>query len=174
MRRLSGIACLGAASVIAFDAAGCDLRVMVSDVICQSLVIVGCFISIVVYCRTSDDTIPSQHIRDLLVGVAFCSTVAWLDLLASETVAVLETVGAAVGLSSAVLGVTALAWGNCIGDFGGRHGRGTSGQSPDGRRVGLQQRPSSARPWPSACPWLCIRTRKGLLAVDLTGQAILS
>ena len=117
MRRLSGIACLGAASVIAFDAAGCDLRVMVSDVICQSLVIVGCFISIMVYCRTSDDTIPSQGIRDLLVGVAFCSTVAWLDLLASETVAVLETVGAAVGLSSAVLGVTALAWGNCIGDL---------------------------------------------------------
>ena len=52
------------------------------------------FICVLVYCRTSDDTIPSQSIRDLLVGVAFCSTVAWLDLLASETVAVLETVGA--------------------------------------------------------------------------------
>ena len=42
---------------------------------------------------------------------------AWLDLLASETVAVLESLGAAAGLSSAVLGVTALAWGNCIGDL---------------------------------------------------------
>ncbi|KAK7242732.1 Wnt/PCP co-receptor [Aureococcus anophagefferens] len=55
--------------------------------------------------------------RTALVALGFLATVAWLDLLASETVAVLESLGAAAGLSSAVLGVTALAWGNCIGDL---------------------------------------------------------
>ena len=60
---------------------------------------------------------PHRHAQTALVALGFLATVAWLDLLASETVAVLESLGAAAGLSSAVLGVTALAWGNCIGDL---------------------------------------------------------
>ena len=173
MRRLSGIACLGAASVIAFDAAGCDLRVMVSDSVCQSLVIVGCFIGVLVYCRTSDDTIPSQNVRDVLVGVAFCSTVAWLDLLASETVAVLETVGAAVGLSSAVLGVTALAWGNCIGDLVADTVVARAG-NPQMAVASVFNSPVFSQAMALGVPVAVYTHSKGPLAVDLTGQAILS
>ena len=58
----------------------------------------------------------------LLVAMAFISTVAWLDLLGNECVAVLESIGTITGITEtsvghSILGVTVLAWANSIGDF---------------------------------------------------------
>jgi len=107
------------------------------------------------------------------VGVAFCSTVAWLDLLASETVAVLETVGAAVGLSSAVLGVTALAWGNCIGDLVADTVVARAG-NPQMAVASVFNSPVFSQAMALGVPVAVYTHSKGPLAVDLTGQAILS
>lgn len=81
------------------------------------LALIGAFFAGLVWIRTADDAPPKLIDRTFLVIVGFVAAIAWLDLLASETVAVFETLGAASGLSSAVLGSTLLAWGNCVGDF---------------------------------------------------------
>ncbi len=57
-----------------------------------------------------------------LVALAFVATVAWLDMLGNECVAVLESLGTITGLTDtptghSILGVTVLAWANSIGDF---------------------------------------------------------
>merc|ERR1719326_710900 len=53
----------------------------------------------------------------LLLLVALVSTIGWFNLLANECVAVLETFGIKLGISSSVLGITVLAWGNSVGDL---------------------------------------------------------
>jgi len=47
----------------------------------------------------------------------FFVTVVWMDMIASEILAVLFAFGVVFQLSDAILGLTILAWGNCIGDF---------------------------------------------------------
>merc|ERR1719401_3235248 len=48
---------------------------------------------------------------------AFASVVGWFNLLANECVAVLELFGINLGISSQILGITVLAWGNSVGDL---------------------------------------------------------
>ena len=69
---------------------------------------------------SNDDRLPSFNWA--LVAIAFVSTIAWLDLLGNECVAVLESIGVITGLTStpqghSILGVTLLSWANSIGDF---------------------------------------------------------
>ena len=69
---------------------------------------------------SNDDTLPKWN--PILVALAFVSTVAWLDLLGNECVAVLESIGTITGLTTtpqghSILGVTVLSWANSIGDF---------------------------------------------------------
>lgn len=173
VRRLSATSCLGAAAVIAFDAAGCDVRAMVTTATTQVFIVGGFLLGLITYCRTSDKELPPQSVRDVLVCVAFCSTVAWLDLLASETVAVLETVGAAMGLSSAVLGVTALAWGNCIGDLVADTVVARAG-NPQMAVASVFNSPVFSQAMALGVPVAVYTRTKGPLAVDLTGQVILS
>lgn len=62
---------------------------------------------------------PEQRPRwhGLLLLLAFLCCIAWFNLLANECVAVLETFGIKFGISSSVLGITVLAWGNSVGDL---------------------------------------------------------
>lgn len=46
---------------------------------------------------------------------AFLVVVVWIDLIASEIMAVLFTFGVVFQLSDAILGLTILAWGNSVG-----------------------------------------------------------
>lgn len=64
---------------------------------------------------STPDRRPRWH--GLLLLLAFLCTVAWFNLLANECVAVLETFGLTYGISSSVLGITVLAWGNSVGDL---------------------------------------------------------
>ncbi|KAJ1460789.1 Sodium/calcium exchanger protein-domain-containing protein [Pelagophyceae sp. CCMP2097] len=114
-RYLAASSMVGAAGVVAFDF-GEPFAVVQGINVGAAALVCGFALGGAVLLSTTPDSPPSLHARTALVSVGFLATVAWLNLLASETVAVLEAIGAAAGLSSAVLGVTALAWGNCIGD----------------------------------------------------------
>jgi len=75
---------------------------------------------VVIFFTTNNDRVPDYHW--LLVVLAFVSTVAWLDLIGNECVAVLEALGTITGLSNSseghsIMGITFLAWANSIGDF---------------------------------------------------------
>jgi Ca2+/Na+ antiporter len=52
-----------------------------------------------------------------LIGLAFMSSVGWLNAIAGEAVAASLVIAGASGLSSSVVGLTLLAWGNSIGDY---------------------------------------------------------
>ncbi|CAJ1426405.1 unnamed protein product [Effrenium voratum] len=58
---------------------------------------------------------PRWHLVLLLWAMA--SAVSWFNFLANECVAVLEAFGLNLGISSSVLGITVLAWGNSVGDL---------------------------------------------------------
>jgi sodium/potassium/calcium exchanger 6 len=82
---------------------------------------IGAFVvGVVLYLTSTNDALPRWN--GFLVFMAFVATVAWLDLLGNECVAVLESVGTITGITESsvghsILGVTVLAWANSIGDF---------------------------------------------------------
>ena len=53
----------------------------------------------------------------LLVVVGFVTVIAWLDLVANEVVAVIQTLGFLLGISTSILGLTVVAIGNSVGDL---------------------------------------------------------
>ena len=75
---------------------------------------------IVMFLTSNNHQLPRWN--GVLVFLAFVATVAWLDLLGNECVAVLESIGTITGITEtsvghSILGVTVLAWANSIGDF---------------------------------------------------------
>ncbi|CAK0856210.1 unnamed protein product [Prorocentrum cordatum] len=64
---------------------------------------------------SSPDRPPRWHV--LLLLLALVSAVSWFNLLANECVALLELFGTTLGISSTILGITVLAWGNSVGDL---------------------------------------------------------
>jgi hypothetical protein len=56
--------------------------------------------------------LPLPRIYPALTVFAFCSSVVWMDLIANEAVALMEAFGVALGVSTAILGLTVLAVGN--------------------------------------------------------------
>ena len=53
----------------------------------------------------------------LLVGCGFVQTIAWLNLLAQEMIALIEAAGILLGISTSILGLTVIAFGNSVGDL---------------------------------------------------------
>eukprot|EP00164_Ancoracysta_twista_P007801 GFYU01011147.1.p1 GENE.GFYU01011147.1~~GFYU01011147.1.p1 ORF type:complete len:592 (+),score=30.65 GFYU01011147.1:38-1813(+) len=79
------------------------------------LLLASAVVSVAIYLTTNDQTPPKYHLVLTLIG--FATTVAWLDMIANECVAVLESLGIMFNISTSILGLTVLAIGNSVGDF---------------------------------------------------------
>jgi sodium/potassium/calcium exchanger 6 len=66
--------------------------------------------------RFSSKHAPPKY-RLPLVLLAFFVSILWIYMTANELVAVLKFFGVAFNISTGILGLTVLAWGNSIGDF---------------------------------------------------------
>ncbi|CAK9014242.1 unnamed protein product [Durusdinium trenchii] len=77
--------------------------------------LVGMLLGVAVLRFSTPARMPRWHLALLLW--AMCSAVSWFNFLANECVAVLEAFGLNLGISSSVLGITVLAWGNSVGDL---------------------------------------------------------
>ena len=75
----------------------------------------GALAGAIVLWRSDDGHQPRWH--SALVVLAFATTIVWLDIEAGELVGVTHALGALSGLSSSVMGLTLLAWGNSVGDL---------------------------------------------------------
>jgi sodium/potassium/calcium exchanger 6 len=71
--------------------------------------------SFLIFISSNDHTKP--RFFPLSVTFAFLMSVVWLDLIANEVVAILEMLGILMNISTSVLGLTVLAWGNSVGDL---------------------------------------------------------
>ena len=80
-----------------------------------ALVLMALPVSVLIFVCSNNEELPSWHMWLVLIG--FGSTIAWLDLIANECVAILEAIGLMLGISTDILAVTVLAWANSIGDF---------------------------------------------------------
>ena len=81
------------------------------------ILIIGSIISIGLYFVTDDVHKPSKLLQHVFATQTFFAAICWLNLLCSETVALLQSIGLMWGVSSSVLGLTVLAMGNCVADF---------------------------------------------------------
>ncbi len=61
--------------------------------------------------------VPSRGMMGVLVVFAFLTSVSWIINVANEIVTLLETLGLLLDVSSSILGLTVLAWGNSLGDL---------------------------------------------------------
>ncbi|GMI17266.1 hypothetical protein TrLO_g13409 [Triparma laevis f. longispina] len=77
--------------------------------------LVSSTVSIVLWNFSNDEQQPSFFLFSVMF--AFLMSVVWLDLVANEVVAILETFGMLANISTSILGLTVLAWGNSVGDL---------------------------------------------------------
>lgn len=75
----------------------------------------GALLAVAVWFATDDAAPPTWY--PLIVLTAFAATIMWLDLVASELVAVIEALGRMLGISTSILGLTLIAMGNSVGDL---------------------------------------------------------
>jgi len=75
----------------------------------------GVVLAFIVAMATTSNRRPRAHF--LFGYLAFVVSVIWIYTTATEIVNLLQTFGIVFGLSDAILGLTFLAWGNCIGDL---------------------------------------------------------
>lgn len=83
----------------------------------MTVVLVGGLCSAIIEYTTSPLAPPEGWQLAPLICLAFVMSVIWIMNIANEVLAVLETLGNLFGISSSVLGVSVLAWGNSIGDL---------------------------------------------------------
>ncbi|XP_074526097.1 mitochondrial sodium/calcium exchanger protein isoform X1 [Halichoeres trimaculatus] len=76
--------------------------------------LLGLFLSAIVFCTTTNDSPPRYHPLFALLGFVVSAVV--ISAAASEVVSLLHMLGVVLSLSNTVLGLTLLAWGNSIGD----------------------------------------------------------
>lgn len=77
--------------------------------------IIGVVFATVIYFVTSAEVVPRFHTAFAYMG--FLVSVVWIYCIANEIVVLLQAVGIAFNLSESILGLTILAWGNCLLDF---------------------------------------------------------
>lgn len=78
------------------------------------MLLLGLFLSGIVFCTTTNDCPPKYHPVFALLG--FVVSAVLISAAASEVVSLLHMLGVVLSLSNTVLGLTLLAWGNSIGD----------------------------------------------------------
>ncbi|XP_008280249.1 sodium/potassium/calcium exchanger 6, mitochondrial isoform X1 [Stegastes partitus] len=78
------------------------------------VLLLGLFLSAIVFCTTTNDCPPKYHSLFALLG--FVVSAVLISAAASEVVSLLHMLGVVLSLSNTVLGLTLLAWGNSIGD----------------------------------------------------------
>jgi len=78
------------------------------------LIIFG-LLAIVAYYFSVPEVAPRFHTAFAYIG--FGVAVMWIYCIANEIVVLLQAVGVAFNLSESILGLTILAWGNCLLDF---------------------------------------------------------
>ncbi|KAG3117458.1 hypothetical protein PI124_g4235 [Phytophthora idaei] len=83
----------------------------------MTVVVLGGMFSAIIEYSTSPLAPPDGWQLALLICLAFVMSVIWIMNVANEVLSVLETLGQLFGISSSVLGVSVLAWGNSIGDL---------------------------------------------------------
>jgi sodium/potassium/calcium exchanger 6 len=77
--------------------------------------VLSVIISIALWVTSNNDHQPKYFTVSVLY--AFVMSIVWLDLIANEIVALLETLGLLMGVGTSILGLTVLAWGNSVGDL---------------------------------------------------------
>mmetsp|Transcript_5283 Transcript_5283/g.11787 ORF Transcript_5283/g.11787 Transcript_5283/m.11787 type:complete len:850 (-) Transcript_5283:642-3191(-) len=77
----------------------------------------GVPLSVITFFATAGNRRPPKWIRGTFVVMSFLNSIAWIDLLASELVALLEALGYILDIDHVILGLTVLAWGNSLGDL---------------------------------------------------------
>ncbi|KAG6613489.1 Ca2 :Cation Antiporter (CaCA) Family [Phytophthora cinnamomi] len=83
----------------------------------MTIVVVGGMFSAIIEYSTSPLAPPEGWLLAPFICLAFVMSVIWIMNIANEVLAVLETLGELFGISSSVLGVSVLAWGNSTGDL---------------------------------------------------------
>jgi Ca2+/Na+ antiporter len=82
-------------------------------------VLLACVPATYIFLTTHRSKPPSQSsvLETLWVLTAFLMCIVWFYLLCGELICILESMGRIMNIPSAYLGLTLLAWGNCVGDF---------------------------------------------------------
>ena len=79
---------------------------------------VGAIPALAIHLNTHSSKPPTNPLIVMLwVMAAFFMCIVWMYLLCGELLCCLEVIGRILNIPSAYLGLTVLAWGNCIGDF---------------------------------------------------------
>lgn len=79
---------------------------------CLSL---AAILTIVVIITTNNENAPRYE--PALVVVSMVMAIIWIYFIANELVSLLQSAGSMIGISSGILGITVLAWGNSVGDM---------------------------------------------------------
>ena len=72
-------------------------------------------LSVMLWMFTRPDVTPK--IFPLFVLCGFVMSIVWMAMVAGEVVALIETIGINLGISTSILGMTIIAWGNSMGDM---------------------------------------------------------
>ncbi|CAL9121614.1 unnamed protein product, partial [Musa textilis] len=78
--------------------------------------LVGLVLGVVSLVKTEKDRPPTRFLFPWLAG-GFLMSVTWTYIIAQELVSLLVSLGTAMEISSSILGLTVLAWGNSVGDL---------------------------------------------------------
>eukprot|EP00250_Pteridium_aquilinum_P029632 c39870_g1_i1 orf=37-2016(+) len=107
----------------------CSVSTELVCVILGMSVCLGVALGTLAFMNTENEKPPSRFLW-LWLGGGFVMCIVWFYIVADQVVTSLESLGVLFSINPAILGLTVLAWGNCIGDLvadlalacGGREG----------------------------------------------------